>query len=227
MISTRALMLFSITASMLIACSQQPSMASKPASETTRDGLVSVQLSDVDTAWARPDIDLHNYKNIILEEAGIQYRQPGTAADANSPGAEKINVDEFMLSDTQKQQLRAIVSGAFIDELRNSERFSITTTPGPDTLLIRGALLDVVAKKPAATNNGALVYVSEIGGATLMLEIFDAQSGTLLARAIDHDIAGKPDAVTLGNTVTTWTEVKKVAQHWARTLRQHLEAFAQ
>lgn len=208
---------------LLLHCSQQSWAQSERPVEISHDGLSSIQLNDVDAAWARTDIDLHRYNKIILEEAGIQYRLAGNTAGTQQ---ERKVADELILSKEQKQQLKAVVSNAFNQELQRSKKFTLVSEPGPNTLLIRGGLLDVVAKKPAATrDSGTLVYVSEIGEASLVLEIFDSQSGTILARAIDHGVAGRPNAVSLGNTLTTWIEVEKVAKQWARTLRTHLETF--
>lgn len=220
-----SLLLICISGCIFLACTEQSVALNEQLTEITHDGLSSVQLKNVDAAWARTDIDLHKYDKIILEQAGIHYRLGTDSTHGGSVNATRRAADEFVLTEEQKQQLKTIVSNAFSSELRRSKRFTLVNEPGPGTLLIRGALLDVVAKKPAAANKGSLVYVSQIGEATLVLEIFDSQTGTILARAIDHGIAGKPNAVTLGNMYTTWSEVEKVATQWARTLRVHLEAF--
>jgi len=49
---------------------------------------------------------------------------------------------------------------AFLKELGNVERFEIVTEPGPDVLMIKGAMLDVVSRVPP----------EPLGQATLLIE---------------------------------------------------------
>ena len=51
------------------------------------------------------------------------------------------------------------------------ERFEITDQSGPDVLLVRGALVDVVSHVPEEPIDGADIYLDTVGEATLLIEM--------------------------------------------------------
>jgi hypothetical protein len=203
--------------------STPPSIDSSPGAEVTFDGLNEVLNSSADKAWARSGMDLSGYRKIMLQGAGIEYRPGGASGRAymaRSMGG------PYEVTEEQKARFEQVVSEAFREEMARSERFEIVNEPGPDVLLIRGAILDVVSYIPPDDLSGRVeVYLSSVGEATLVLEIRDSITNAIMARAIDRDAA---DSSTMfnSNRVTNSSEVRRLVQGWARALREGLEAFA-
>ena len=204
--------------------STPPSIDTSPSAEVTFDGLHEVLNSSADKAWARPGMDLSGYSKIMIQGAGIEYRPGGESGRtfmARSRGG------PYEVTKEQKARFEQVVSEAFREEMAKSERFEIVEEPGPDVLLIRGALLDVVSYVPPDDVAGRVeVYLSRVGEATLVIEIRDSITGAILARAIDRGAAEDMGGFTNSNRVTNRSEVRRLVQRWARALREGLEGFA-
>ena len=212
-----------LTAIFLMSCEMPglPTVQTGPDAEVSFDGLHRVDHSRAKMAWMKPDIDLKDYKKIMLLGAGIEYR-----AVRHKAGRRTYSQDTefFGISDRQKEQVRATVRDAFYKELGKSKVFSLADTPGPDTLLIRGALLDVVSRRPPDKAGRGQVYLASYGEATLVIEVRDSMSTEILARAIDRR-AAEPFGASgaQANVVSAKVEVSRLASHWANTLRYRLE----
>jgi len=203
--------------------STPPSIDSSPSAEVTFDGLNEVLNSSADKAWARPGMDLSGYSKIMLRGAGIEYRPGGESGRtymARSRGG------PYEVTEEQKARFEQLVSEAFREEMAQSERFEIVDEPGPDVLLIHGAILDVVSYAPPDDRAGRTeVYLSSVGDATLVLEIRDSITNAIMARAVDRD-AAESSTMFNSNRVTNTAEVRRLVKGWARALREGLEAFA-
>ena len=100
------------------------------------------------------------------------------------------------------------------------------TESGPDVLLIRGGLLDVVSYVPPDAVGGRVdVYLSQVGEATLVLELRDSITEAILARAVDRRAAEDFAGLQESNRVNNRAEVRRLAQTWARMLRERLDEF--
>lgn len=209
-----------------IACTATPpTIDTSPTAEVTYDGLHAILNSSADKAWAKPDVDFSGYTKIKLESVGIEYRPGGEAGRswmARSRGG------PYEVTEDQRIRLQKTVAEAFRDELAKSNRFTIVENAGPDVLLIRGALLDVVSYVPPDSTTGrGGVYLSSVGEATLVLEIRDSITNAILARAIDRDAAEDMGGMmTESNRVTNSAEVRRLVRRWARSLREGLEGFS-
>jgi len=122
-----------------------PTLSTDPNAEITFDGLHEVQHSAADKAWAMPGIDLSGYSKIMVQGAGIEYRPGGESGRMHSA---RSSSGPFEVTEEQKTRFRQVVGEVVLDELGKSEKFTLVNEPGPDVLLIRGALLDVVSYVP-------------------------------------------------------------------------------
>lgn len=187
------------------------------------DGLLPVENSGADEAWARPDIDLSLYSKIMLQGVGVKYRPGGESGNSmrarTSGGPYEVTAD-------QKTRFESIMRAAFLEELAKSKHFTIVSEPGPDVLLVRGALLDVVSYVPPEPMGRSEIYLSKVGEATLVLELRDSITNSILARAVDRRAAEEPGGyLQESNRVTNTIEIRRLAQTWARLLRDRLDEF--
>lgn len=202
-----------------------PTIDTSPEAEVTFDGLHEIKASNADKAWARPDMDLSQYSKIRLQGAGIEYRPGGESGrtwTARSRGG------PYEVTEKQKERLRRVVAEAFLDELGKSEKYSLVNESGPDVLVVRGALLDVVSFVPPEPVGGrSAVYLSSVGEATLVIEIRDSITDAILVRAVDRRAAEQMGGTMMmdSNRVTNTAEVRRVAKRWASLLRTRLEEF--
>ncbi len=200
------------------ACAVNPTIDTSAGAEVTFDGLYPVEGTRVSKAWARPDVDLSGYNKIMLEGVGIQYR-PVKKVARNSG-------NEFPIPPERKEEMREVLGEAFLAELAKTERFEFVSEPGPDVLLIRGALIDVVSRVPPQTVGRSDVYLSSIGEATLVLEVIDSQSESVLIRSVDRRAAETMGVAVRSNSVSNKSEVRRLAARWGSSLREGLEFLA-
>ena len=209
---------------LLSACAAQPRSIDVSAApeEMTHDGLYPVRGAVVDSVWARPDLDVTGYSKILVQAAGIQFRPV-----KGSPGIRYATTRrEFPISEANREKLRETVRTAFAEEFAKSEKFTVVTEPGPDVLIVRGGLIDVVSFVPEERPGRSDIYLDRVGEATLVLEFVDSESGAVLIRTVDRRAAEQRGMVLESNSVTNWMEVRTLARYWARRLRENLDLLA-
>ncbi len=191
--------------------------------EVSFDGLYPVKGGTADAAWARPDVDLSVYSKIKLQGVGIEYRPGGETGRFFRP---TDSSDHYALTDEQKRRLEGTLLDIFKEELARSEHFELVDEAGPDVLLIRGGLLDVVSYVPPEPVGRADVYLSRVGEATIVLEIRDSESEAILARAVDRRAAeDHASGFVKSNRTANSAQLRAVLRLWARTLRLRLDTY--
>lgn len=191
--------------------------------ERTFDGLAPVKNSSFRDAWADPDIDFTQYNKIILGDAQFEFRAVKKASSMSS--IRRSNSTEFWIDDKNRERLTATVTAIFAEELASAKGFSITEEKGPGTLILVGALHDIVSRVPPELVGAGEIYLSSVGEATLVLEARDSLSGETIFRAVDRRRIERPGDAIEANTVQTWAEVRRWAKRWATRLRNGLESI--
>jgi hypothetical protein len=207
--------------SLLGACALQP-VIDTSSGERTFDGLFPISHARVDRAWARADLDLAGYRRIKLEGAGIQYRPTSPSAATRMSSVRRHETD-FPISAANRERLEKLLREEFVKEISKLEGYTLTEEAGPDVLVIRGGLLDVVSHVPPEPIGRTEIYLDSVGEASLMIELVDAETQTVLVRAIDRRSAERDGFLFESNTVSNWFEVRRLASHWARLLRIRLD----
>jgi len=208
----------------LAACAgSTPTIDTSPEAEVTFDGLHEVTGGTADQAWARPGIDISQYSKIMLKGVGVEYRPGGESGRTYHARAQG---GPFEVTAEQREEFEKVMGEAFREELARSEHFELVDEVGPDVLLIIGGLLDVVSYVPPELSGRGDIYLSQVGEATLVLEIRDSITQTVLVRAIDRRAAESISGFQASNTVHNRAEVRRLAKHWARSLRTNLDEFA-
>jgi len=225
-ISVAREVLMSVIALLVVAgcAGSNPNVDTSDKAGMSYDGLFPVKGGTADLAWARFGVDISRYSKIMLHGVGIEYRPGGESGRLYHS---RRSGEHFELSDKQKERLQEILKEAVRKELGKSERFTIVDEAGPDVLLIRGALLDVVSYVPPEPTGRTEVFLSSVGEATLVLEIRDSVSEAILVRVVDRRAA--EDAArgfTRSNRVMNSAEVRQLASAWARKLREGLDSYA-
>jgi hypothetical protein len=206
------------------AAPKQPQIQTGPNAEVTHDGLVRVKKSVADAAWVKPDFDLTPYKKLMIVSGGVAFKK---LKEVNKYQARQGSVTEFPVSQENQQKFKDVMKEEFVKELSKLKRYEIVDKPGPDVLMLVGAVIDVVSSVPPDIDSAQFagrggVYLTSVGEATLVLELRDSESNEVLGRAADRRAAEAPFAFEVNN-VTGWTQVHLLAQAWASTLRTRLE----
>jgi len=214
-------------AALAVACTTAPpTVQSGPDAEVSFDGLYRVDNSQADLAWAKPDFDISGYTKIMLVGEGIEY---APAENMGRTSMERSRGGPYFIDEDSRARFEELVRETFVDEMQQVERYEIVTEAGPDVMMIRGGLLDVVSYVPEDPMSGrSSIYLSSVGEATLVLELRDSETGAILARSIDRRAAEQIGGTMIeSNRVTNTAEVRRLVRFWGRRLRESLDGFGQ
>jgi hypothetical protein len=210
-------------------CTSTPEFQSGPDAEVTHDGLTRLDKTVMDVVWARADIDLSGYSKVMFEGVGIEFRPVDGpySGQAGTTSVRTTSRTEFQLDDKTKALVREEIGGAFVEELSKSDKYEFVNTSGPDVLLLRAGLLDVVSRVPPTPMGRSSVYLDSVGEATLVLELRDSTSDAILVRAVDRRAAGNATTgtVTESNRATNRAEVRRLGRRWANIVRTGIETL--
>jgi hypothetical protein len=202
-----------------------PTIQTGPDAELSFDGLHLVDNSQADLAWARPDFDLSGYSKILPLSAGIEYR---TVKNQGRSSMARAQGGPYFINDKTRERFETLVTDVFDEELAKTKGFTVVAEPGPDVLVVRGGLLDVTSFVPTEPTGGSFVYLSDVAHATLVLELRDSQTNTVLARSVDRRAAETiGGSFQRSNSVTSSAEVSRLFRFWATRLREGLEGFSE
>lgn len=216
--------------SMLVACASKPTLQTGVGAETSYDGLVRIDNSNFKDAWMDPDTDISQYSKIMLADISFEFRAVKKSSSAYLSSSIS---NEFSIDEQAREKLIATVNAVFTEEVAKSQHFAITDKAGPDVLIVRGKILDIVSNIPPEPIGRNDIYLRELGSATLVLELADSLSGETLARASErstvdtHNKATDFRFATQSNPVTNWSDVKRWARRWSSKFTNGLDSFYQ
>jgi hypothetical protein len=204
-----------------------PSIQAGPDAELSFDGLHKVDNSQADAAWARADFDISRYTKLMLISSGFEYRD---VTNRGRTQMERSRGGPFYIDQDRRARFEQLVADIFAEDFQQIENFEIVSEPGPDVMIVRGALLDIVTYVPPTEGvaGNIDIYLSNIGEATLVLELRDSETGTILARSVDRRAAERMGGQMMqSNRVTNTAEVRRLIRFWSQRLREGLDGFVE
>lgn len=218
-------LIFVAAATIVVACSSAPpTIQTGPNAEVSFDGLHKIDNAAFSMAWADPDIDFSRYNKIMPGRAFFEFRAVKRTPRATSQ--RRTSDTEFYIDEASRERLEEEVTTIFDEELARSTRFTMTDAPGPDVMIIRGGLHDIISRVPPELVGRGEIYLRSVGEATLVLEAVDSQSGEVIYRAVERRSAERPGGDMMRmSPVTTWAEVRRLARGWATRLRNGLDSI--
>ena len=120
-----------------------------------------------------------------------------------------------------KQGMADLLEEAFIETFTKEGGFTQVTELTENTLLLRPAIINLDPYAPDIPQAGrSRTYVRSAGDATLYMEIFDAVSGSILARWVDYQQAPDYGYAQWANRVTNTSEAKSIIRRWTKRLEE-------
>ncbi len=182
------------------------------------DGLAKTSVKGVDLAYVRPGASLAGYTQVILEPVGVSFHKDW---DPKRPGS------HFNLSASERDQIASdvarLVHEQFVKGLTAKDGYPIVTAPGPNVLKVKLDIINLYVAAPDVKTAGRTrTYTRSAGHMTLVAQLYDSESGEILARAIDQREAGN-SSWSRATSVSNANEAQIIATRWARTLRSVLD----
>jgi hypothetical protein len=222
MIRTLRIMIIAASATATLAsCATMPQQAASRTPDTW-EGLERVQRPGLDTVYLRPGATLNAYRRILLDPIEVSFDKnwdpDGDRARLESVDPEKIRRD-----------LAEIARDVFREELEQRGGYALVTEPGPDVLRVSPKIVDLYINAPEHRGPGIVhTYVVDAGEMTLVADLLDSQTNTLLAHVSDReqgrDVTGQ---FQIANRVTNTAEARRAIGGWARALRNALDRAKQ
>jgi hypothetical protein len=196
--------------------------ASAPRSDYSHDGLELRDVRGLDEVWVRPGTDFSAYQNLLIEPVEVAFdphwdpRRSGSRLRLGDDERERIRNDTAELFDR-----------TFKGELERTERFELVEQAGPNTLVFEPRIIDLIINAPddRLASSRVRTYVSEFGRVTLVGELKDAESGAIVARINDREVARAISPLEFTDRFANEREGERVIRQWARTLVEQLDGL--
>jgi hypothetical protein len=203
---------------------RRPVLETGPGAETSPDGLHRLDYSGFANAWVRADAPFSAYGTIVLAEPLVAYERTPHRYMSN------YGVDpNFPLSDSQMATLKRYFRESFEEEFARSDHFRLVDEPGPDTLHVVPAIVDLVVLVPTRSRPSTnQTFSQQFAYMTLLLEVRDPRSEEVLVRVADRQAARPPGSnlttsLSWSNGVNDAAAYRHTFRGWARALRQRLD----
>ncbi|WP_157995403.1 DUF3313 family protein [Peristeroidobacter soli] len=213
-------LLLSATAAFGLAACQ--STRQSPIDEvSTQEGLVRADVKGVDAVYKRPGANLAPYNKLLVRPVYVEFSKnwkPEQDSDLyrmNEPDRDKI-----------RQGLAEMFAEVMVKELQTKGGYQLVNESAADVLEVRPAIVNLYITAPDVSMQTAgrvRTYTADAGEMTLVVELRDSVTGTLLGRAFDRR-SGDNMSWQWTTSVTNSAEARRIITGWADTLRNALDA---
>ena len=190
--------------------------------QVSKDGLQLKIHTKNELVYVKPGATFNQYKRVMILDCYVAM-QKGWQQDYNSN--EGADLDR-QVTDSDVQRIESTLAAefkkVFTTELQKGG-YQVTTTPAPDVLLLRPAIINVRVTAPDLMTAGMdMNVITSAGSGTFYLELW-APPHTLLARALDAQADQQPFAQQ-ANSVTNMQAADIILKKWADDLVRHLDS---
>jgi hypothetical protein len=177
--------------------------------EISDDGLHLVEGSKMSIVYTEPGADLGIYKRIMLLTPEVAFKK-NWERNLKSRSASKISrVNTKGIKKELAQEFEAI----FAETLTNGG-YELVDEAADDVLLIRPSIINLDVTAPEQHGAGrSSSYTRSAGEMTLYIELFDSETGDLIAKALDRRIDNENN-----QGFYTWASSSRNKQAAARIL---------
>lgn len=200
-----------------------------PVTEVTGEDQLVKKKGSYQETWVHPDADMSQYSKLYLWNAVFQFREGGATKTGTEITRSRGDQGPYFVPQEDQEKFKQLVNDAMVKALVGSKMFEVVEEVGPDTLLLRGAVLDIISNVPPnVASTRTRVHLASVGEATIVFELMDAETGVIQARVAERRTIQSPGrmhqvSAVPTNSATAWNEVKLWANDVAQTLRRALD----
>lgn len=188
--------------------------------EYTVEGLKRVENPEnMAVVYVEPDANLSQYKRVHITEPYVAFKK-NWQRDQNRGVTNKVTGKDM-------DRIKAKVAEIFIEvftEVLNESGYELSDERAEDVLIVKPAVIDLVVNAPDTRSAGrSTTYTQSAGSMTLYVELYDAETGDLLAKALDPK-ADRHSAFMQWQTGPANRQAgKRMMKSWAEALRDGLD----
>ena len=185
----------------------------------SHDGLRKISVKGIELAYARPGATLAGYNRIKLDPVEVAFHKDWDPTMSRS---------RIKVSAEQREAIRTgvakLVYEEFAKELQKNNTYQVVNETGPDVLRVKTNIVNLyIAAPDTATAGPSRTYVVSAGEMSLVSELYDSETGEILARVVDRREARRSPTLMYVNSVTNESDFRLIASGWARILRNGLD----
>jgi hypothetical protein len=205
-------LIFVLCATILAGCTQ-----TAPVDEW--DGLVRRPGTRIDSVFVKPDADISGFTSVMLDPVQVSFASNWDPNQGVRNPARRLNASDVEAIQTG---LATMFRETFSADIARSN-FQLVEQAGPDTLRVSAAIVNLFVTAPDTMSAGrSRTYTANSGQMTLVLELRDAATGELLARAVDTQRGRQTGAMSFTNSVTNTADARRAISTWSTALTQGL-----
>jgi hypothetical protein len=217
-IRRRALPGLAVAAALLALGMTTTTMAATPP-QTSEDGLELKKSKNVDLLYVRPGATLAGYTKVMLDPVQVAFSKSWDPRDYGGRTG---------LTTTEVERIRSgigdLARATFVKVL-DKGGYPEAKQADAGVLQLTVHILDLYVNAPDTMQAGRTrSYTTEAGHMTLGIELRDAVTGTLMARALDRSRSTNTGRFTWANGVSNRAEAEFMLTGWANQLKDALDA---
>jgi Protein of unknown function (DUF3313) len=215
-----ALMYLTLASAQAPAQAPAPAPAPAPATAPAQwDGLEQRPSRAVDLLFARPGASLEGYKAVRLGPLQVSFDQNWNPTRTGT--RTRLTAADF---DRIRQALAQEFARVAASELARSG-YAVVTRRGEDVLEVQPYVVNLFITAPSTQSPGRTrTYTANAGGMTLVADLRDSVTSTLLFRVVDRRNASSTGTLQLTTSVSNMGAAAQIIRRWAAALRSALDA---
>jgi len=187
---------------------------------TEWDGLVRKPNTRLNAVFVKPDAQIVAYRSVMLDPVQVSFDGNWDPNRGTRSMSARLNSDDVAAI---KSDLAELFREIFRDELARGG-YQLVDQPGPETLRVTPAIINLFINAPDTSAPGRTrTYTADSGRMTLVVELRDSETNTLLARAVDTQTGRNAGMWTITNRVTNTADARRAIGVWASALRRGLD----
>jgi len=188
----------------------------------TEEGLVRVKDTQMEAVYVMEGADFSGYYQVWLDDASVEFRK-NWQRDQNR----NVRSTSGKVKDSDMEKIKAELASMF-DEVFSEELtkggYGLTEKAGQGVLRIRPAIVDLDVTAPdIKTASNVSSYSESAGEMTLVLELYDSESGALIAKGLDTKKDHRRGYHQWRTSVSNRNDAKRALTDWAKILRTGLD----
>lgn len=183
------------------------------------DGLVRMPGTRIDQVFVKPGADISAFTSVLLDPVQVSFAGNWDPNRNRRDPRSRLNANDVA---ALQSGLAALFRDTFSADLTRGG-FTIVDKPGPDTLRVSAAIVNLYVTAPNTMTAGrSRTYTANSGQMTLVAELRDSETGEILARAIDTQRGRSTGTLSFTNNVTNTADARRAISVWATALQQGL-----
>jgi hypothetical protein len=203
-----------------IASSAALAAKKKELPEYTVEGLKRIENPEsLAVVYAEPGANLSQYKRVYLVEPYVAFKK-NWRRDQNRGVTTRVTTRDM---DRIKKNVEELFMEVFKEELADGG-YELATERAEDVLIVKPAIIDLDVNAPDTMSAGMnRTYTRSAGSMTLYIELYDAETNDLLAKALDP--RGDRDSAFMNWQTGPANRAagKRLMKPWAQALREALD----